>query len=553
MRKGKEFLSALLALALACGAALPARAGGPSYTVTLRYFDDIQLTYALRYPDGHLWEGNADVPIGGTEASGQIYCIDPFVAFHAMAESTWEGWVLVDRMEGYVEAAPWAVSPAMEQRGEAVRWLVVNGYRGNYLADDAESRASVERLRQLYPQSGFPALGEAITKKIAVMATKAAIWAALAGDAFELKRTSLSPADHSVFEALLRALTDDAAVGSRGLQAGDFTAFGLELDDSAAGYTVGGPNGFYGPLTVRARLINSAGGSPRLDRVYLAAGGPDADGVVFVGGPDAPALAYGAVYGTGESAQYLEGGDFVGGEWKSDAFFLKIPADREPGRGGLVTVGAMAVAENVPLEEGTPVAYVYGADGTMDWERIQAFIGAAMEGAQMSLYAQAFLRCAVTDEDPENPDPGHEPEEPADPDPGNPDQPDPEGPRPPEPDKPCNPNAPGAPGPAVPATPVIPVIPILPSLPALRLPDIDFTPARPSPSETEIPITEADGAGKNDRPAAPELSVPPPRTGDGLLTLPLLLCILGLCLPTAAFMWKRGKDGDGDTPAEATR
>ena len=378
------FATVIFAAVLAAGVASGGFAAGTeSYTATVKYYDDVMLTYNLYYPSGGVWMGSGDVPIGGAGISNQIYCADPFVAFHSMASTSWEG-TTTDKVSGYVVAAPWAASGAMQQSYDAVRWLVLNGYRGDYLGDDRESRESVSRLQGLYPNVGV------IDKTVALMATKVSIWETLAGDGVEIIRTSLDPGREAAFFALVNELVADA---SRGRPTGEvMTGFALTIEENKNDIHV--EAGFiYIPLTVTA-LVENSGGGPGIDAVFLTASGPDTDGVIFVDGADdnAQALPYGLVYGTDRSAQYIGGGVFsqVGGalEWEGSAY-MKVPSNRSPDYGDMLTIRAMAGAEGVSLSPGTPVTLVYGNGGFQDWNYVQAFIGAARDGITSDLYAEA--------------------------------------------------------------------------------------------------------------------------------------------------------------------
>ena len=365
-------------------------AGTESYTATVKYYDSVMLTYNLYYPSGGVWGGSGDVPLGGAGISSQIYCADPFVAFHSMAETTWEG-TTTDRVDGYVAAAPWAVSGAMLQNDDAVRWLVLNGYRGDFLGDDSESRESVARLQGLYP-----GLGE-IDKTIALMATKVSIWKTLAGDNVEIIRTSLDPAREAVFFALVDAMVSDAAWGT---PTGEImTEFSLSIREIKS-EIVEGAEHTYVPLTVTAQLENTGGGAG-LDGVFLTVSGPDIDDITFVDGPEegSAELPYGVIYGTDQNAQFLEGGGFAqtGGEWTWEGdVYLRIPADRAPDYGDMLTIRAMARAGSVAVYPGTPVTLVYGGGGYQDWNYVQAFIGAACDGMTADLFAEASVYTGST-------------------------------------------------------------------------------------------------------------------------------------------------------------
>ena len=365
---------------------------GSSYTATLRYYDSIMLTYRLNYPSGGIWSGSGDVPVGGMGVSSQIYCADPFVPFHSMATTTWDAptAATLDRMDGYVVAAPWAASATVQQHDDALRWLVWYGYRGDYLANDATSIASVARLNARYPGIG----PVAIDKKIALMATKVALWKLLVGDSFTILKTSLTANQQITFDRLVAALISDATTlgpaDKRGTELViEIDGGGLPLSHSSGGFD------FFGPLTVTASLEDSIGGDIQttLNDVFLTVSGPDSASIEFVDALDG-ALPSGTIYGTSQAAPYLESSGFWddGGVWTSAPFFLKVPADRLPPGGGHLTIQAFARAHDVPLMAGTPLLFVFENGGVFDWNYVQAFIGAANDGMWADLYAQARLR-----------------------------------------------------------------------------------------------------------------------------------------------------------------
>ncbi|MCL2884479.1 MAG: hypothetical protein FWF49_03210, partial [Oscillospiraceae bacterium] len=172
-------LSAVALFALLVSLSAPAAAADNNqYRIVLRYYDPIQITYTIQYPasdDRGEWTGPEDVPVGGVGVpdannkfginpylSTQIYCVDPFTPFHGQVPGLggsfeWDTGSMADTVTGYVEAAPWVTSGAMQVYGDAVRWLAANGYRGVYNyggTDDAESQASVARLNTMFPSIG---------------------------------------------------------------------------------------------------------------------------------------------------------------------------------------------------------------------------------------------------------------------------------------------------------------------------------------------------------------------------------------------------------------
>ncbi|MCL1975895.1 MAG: Cys-Gln thioester bond-forming surface protein [Firmicutes bacterium] len=378
-----------------------------SYTATLKYYDNVQITYTLTYPSGEVWSTAGDIPIGGTEISDQIYCADPFAIFHSRVDnSSWNGYATVDIKDSYVVAAPWAISGAVKQNSEAIKWLVLNGYRGDYLAaNDTESNTSVSRLQELYPS-----LMTDIDKQVALMATKVALWKVIAGDSVTVVKTSLdnNSAKKNAFTNLIEALINDAtSVPPREVISIKSSDFLLTVDNSRipASLTTIDSYTYYGPLTVKAELyeINTEIVTPQplVDKVFLTLSGQELDDISFVDSNTASAQLLSSnamIYGTITPAQYLEGGDFIlsgrGGEWESQEFYLKIPSMRnEPNLPeDHLIINAMAMSDNVPLQTGTPLTFILENDsGIQDWNAIQAFVGGAKEGLLSNMYAEAKL------------------------------------------------------------------------------------------------------------------------------------------------------------------
>ena len=416
----------ILVIALVLGAQAPCAKAVPvayadnassPYTATLLYHNDIQITYTLNYPAGGVWDGYGDIPMGGNGISEQIYCADPFIHFHPVVSDLGgasdydpKTQTQTDTIGDYVVCAPWNMSGAMKERHEAVYWIVANGFRGEYeyLAANggsgAECVASLGRLKGFYPgllPSGSNAADKR-AKQIAFMATKVAIWKVVAGDNVSIVRTSLSSADEKTFFTLVdRMVADAMAIPSHNGRTGvDTTGFGITVEGGSQPASLAhGPDGFdyYGPLAVAAKLSNTSGDiKALLDKVFLAVSGPQSAGIAFVDGIGGAALPAGlSVYGTGDSAYYLDNGggsgDFsmAGGNWTSKDFYLKIPPAR--GTADYLTVKAMAKANDVDLLKGTPLTFVYENGGMQDWEFVQAFVGAAGDAMQADLYADAVF------------------------------------------------------------------------------------------------------------------------------------------------------------------
>ncbi|MCL2785003.1 MAG: Cys-Gln thioester bond-forming surface protein [Propionibacteriaceae bacterium] len=426
-QRAKKTLPLLTAIVVVLGVLLsfsaPAMAANDVFRIVLRYYDPIQITYTIQYPaqdDRGQWTGPEDVPIGGAGVpdpankfgitdylATQIYCVDPFTPFHNRVAGlggsfAWDTGAMSDTLSGYVSAAPWVWSGAMQVYGDAVSWIAMNGYHGNYNykgTDDPESQASVARLNTMFPGIG-PTL---IDKEIAVMATKVAIWKTIAGSSVEILSTTLDgTAKRTTFDALVTALVNEGATvldpAGRLPLTGELTSTSMTLqisdigaiydDSTSAAYDI------YGPLTAEANLENAPVGSTLedMDRVFLTATGLNTNGVQFITSvaPDPlTALPTDSVPGTTDPAQYVTGTG-AGTTWTSDEFYLAIPKTRtDPDRGDALMVNAAAMSPKVTVNEGTPVVFAFANNDVQDWDAIQAFIGATTANQQVNLYARA--------------------------------------------------------------------------------------------------------------------------------------------------------------------
>ncbi|MDR2493250.1 MAG: hypothetical protein LBD25_07355 [Coriobacteriales bacterium] len=383
------------------------------YTATVKYYDDVQITYTVNYPNGGIWTGSGDIPIGGDAASGldQLYCVDPFIHFHSVATTTWQGGVTTDTMAGYSVAAPWSISTSLAYARPAVDWLIRNGYRGNYLTNDATSQQSITRLQQLYPQL-LGSLDGQTAKRICLMATKVAVWKVLEGDHVQIRTTSLPSSQQQVLDGLVTAMIQDAQ-SNRPVLGNAPTGFALAIDSTGAiVHDTGTSTNYYGPLRAQATLNDYRGTSGLLDKVLLTVNGTELSGVSYVtfnGGTTTSTftspttLPTAPVYGTGAPGWYFDGtqcatsGDVT---WTSPVFYLEVPDAR--GLGGAqaadeLTIHAMAKLNDVGLAAGTPVTLVWAnAQGIQQWNHVQAYSGAANDGLVTSMYADVALPLGAT-------------------------------------------------------------------------------------------------------------------------------------------------------------
>ncbi|MCL2548800.1 MAG: DUF5979 domain-containing protein, partial [Symbiobacteriaceae bacterium] len=419
--KTKKLLPLLVLIAaVLCSTVNPVFAADPLLRMVLRYYDNIQITYAISYPAGYdrgEWEGPEDIPIGGIGTPGpgqfdidsylatQIYCVDPFATFHGNVpglggSNKWSIDAMADTITGYVSAAPWIMSGAMQKYGDAVGWIAANGYRGvyNYSGEhDQEGKDSIVRLTAMFPTVGT------IDREIAVMATKVAIWKLLEPEAVQVVKTTLDnrPAMRTTFDALVKALVDEGLkqINPKDKMAplpGEIatTSLNLEIDNSNAEYRVidGSSFDYIGPLSLSGWLENSpSAGSPNLSKVFLTASGLNSAGVQFVAettGQPGAVLPSDTLFGTIRSEQYI-GGRSSGDAWVSDNFYLAIPKSRDnPANGDQLLIKAMAMAEGAQVVEGTPIVLAFAKDGVQDWNAIQAFVGGTSRITSVNLYAE---------------------------------------------------------------------------------------------------------------------------------------------------------------------
>jgi len=412
MMRAKFFLNVsvwiltFLATAGSAVAAIPDGSG--PYTVNVVYDDTIYIDYRLN----GVWHRSL-VPIGGaytssdgpdsTPIAGQLYCLDPTVPYYDVANITNNSdETETVTMSGYSTTSLSGSSVAIPQNWNwnAVNWLIVNGYQGNYSTNDLVSQDSVERLQALYP-----ALGTAITPEIALIATKVALWEIVAGDNFEFLDTSLSSSsDKTTVNTLIQDMVASAQSASAPTEpVTSATNFKITLDDSSANLTSSGNYQYYGPITVHAELDNPNRlldpSAPSLDKIFLTVTGTNTAGIQLVSSPGGTALPSGtdpSYDGITTATPYISNvsltrTDSGENDWSNDSvFYLEIPASRTLGSGAL-TIDAVAGITYVSLAAGTPLIFMYENNGEQDWNAIQPFIGLATSDQQAFLYAAAQL------------------------------------------------------------------------------------------------------------------------------------------------------------------
>lgn len=469
-RKSALFIATVLTILSITGIALfPALAADKnSYTVQVKYYDALTIDYTIYYPDGSFREYGEDAPVGGLKDSNgkvimnQVYCVDPFIPFGShltSSEKTTQGplvsnnynsifdirgplltknyrWVPYSKdgenwgstttytKDGYYFAAPWASSAAVQKNKDAVTWLILNGYRGDFRAHgdaNSESQISLDRLNNMYKNT----VGGYIDKSAAVMATKYALWEILtsdmSGDTVVATSTilkSVDPAWQQIFYDLSAALINDAKKGydsdarngSGAIPTSGITRLNLEIrnniDPIIEPLKDDGQYIYYGPLTVEAGISNLAGEAPALEKVFLTvndkASSVEIPSITFVSESEKEYADLNKVTlpGTARSTPYTSMRSNSSGGWGSDTFYLKIPKSLiSTGAVDInkLTVNAMAMASKVPVKEGTPAVLDYQYPdgdpkaGVQDWNAIQAYVGAATQNAEIDLFAQSSL------------------------------------------------------------------------------------------------------------------------------------------------------------------
>jgi hypothetical protein len=460
----------LIILAVTGFTLIPANAAdNNSYTVQAKYYDALTIYYKINYPDGSFREFGEDAPVGvlkdsnGKVIMNQIYCVDPFAAFVdklTSSEKTTQGplvsntykevysirgplltknyiWAPYTKdgenwgstttytKEGYTFAAPWTSSAGTQKKKDAVAWLILNGYRGDFRAhggETSESQISLDRLNNMYRNT----VGGYIDKSTALMATKYALWEILTSDmpedtvaATSTMLKNVDPVWQQIFYNLSAALINDALKwydgdarnGTGEIPLSKITSLHLDIrnniDTITAPLNETGEYMYYGPLTVGASINNPSGTAdkaPILEKVFLSVSdkisGAELPSISFVSRTTYTDLNRDALPGTNQSTQYISVSSKSGRGWESDEFYLKIPKDLISSGAvdiNRLTVKAMAMATKVPVEGGTPAVLVYQYPdghpnaGAQDWNAIQAYIGAAAQDAEIDLFAQTSL------------------------------------------------------------------------------------------------------------------------------------------------------------------
>ncbi|MDR2133346.1 MAG: Cys-Gln thioester bond-forming surface protein [Clostridiales Family XIII bacterium] len=415
MKRLKRSLS-LLSAAVLLAALLP-RAAAPAfaadvvdtnkYTVKLSYDDNIQINYQHRegVAIDDWWRGNGDIPLGGASLGGaagaipQLYCVDAAVPFHSRVSamggaSAWQGGKSTDTVPNYVVASPETLPDKLKTHWNELAWLAVNGY-----SDSASLTAMRTRYSNLADNTGSL---KDFDYDVAVMATKVAVWHFTNPDVayfstnffaksiMEANKTKKPPQDtpsgvkHRQFVALAKRLVEDAtayAANPAGTPL-NLPQMELAIENNTILNTVVDGITYRGPYKI---VGNGALTSD--DLVFLEMDGPEGSGFAPIGfytknQDDSFAPI------PGDLQKY--GGNYKGpGIRTGQEFYIGVPAGVS--LDGL-SMTALARATTKATTE-TPVVLVHQnpATGAQDWKAVQAFIGLANAGVEITVYGQAVL------------------------------------------------------------------------------------------------------------------------------------------------------------------
>ncbi|MDR1617374.1 MAG: Cys-Gln thioester bond-forming surface protein [Syntrophomonadaceae bacterium] len=403
MKKVKKTLSLLLAalwLSLIWSPAALAEGDTNVYTVVLEYDDNVQLLYMHHGSNvDEWWTTRGDVPLGGAKLNGelvipQLYCVDAQVPFHSYVgnvggATTSPGGRTTDTVPGYVAVSPNELPAVLHGHWNELSWLVMNGY-----SDDA----SLAALNTKYSDFLGDNIGSLpnITKDVAVMATKAAVWHYTNPDVAFLSTNFLDKSNgdpnsangvkHRQFVALMKRLVADADEYAANPSVPLYEApLEIEIDPSLdpPDETTDLDATFYGPYYVRSTNVGT------IEKVFLDISGPTGSGSIDF--YKFSALTYTAILKDlqkyGEDSTSIGAGVDIG-----EAFYIRVPNDVS-----LDNVSITAFTRATVSDVAMPVVLVHqNADGSQDWEAIQAFIGLTTGNA--TVYASATLPLNLTNE-----------------------------------------------------------------------------------------------------------------------------------------------------------
>jgi TQXA domain-containing protein len=394
---GTLLLAAVWLLILLSPAAL-ADADTNTYTVVLQYNDNVQLRYLHSEGIDEWWTTTGDVPLGGARLNGdlvipQLYCVDAQVPFHSYVDdmggsTTYPGGRTTDTVPDYVAVSPNEMPLVLHGHWNELSWLVMNGYSDDY--NDNSDNDSLADLNTSYPTLS-DTIGSLtpITKDVAVMATKAAVWhytnpdVAFVSTNF-LDRSNGNPNSangikHRQFVALMKALVADADAYAANPNIPLYgPSLEINIDNSVATTDIMTDPGFtfYGPYSITSNV-------PGTEKAFLETTAPGSSGIGFYSAPGTGItnIISGDLQRYGEESSDRGPGVDIG-----EDFYIKAPNSVSLDNVN-ITAFTRATVSGVPM----PIVLVHQeADGEQDWEAIQAFIGLTTNG-NATAYASAVL------------------------------------------------------------------------------------------------------------------------------------------------------------------
>ncbi|MDR1589062.1 MAG: thioester domain-containing protein [Oscillospiraceae bacterium] len=405
-RRLLSLLSLLVVGAMLVGAPALAAPDTNTYTVQVAYYDDIQMTYNIPGPfedEQHV----GDIPIGGAflgSASGswaisQVYCIDAAVPFHSYARDGQDdastegsGAEVLDTVPNYVAVSPDLLPASQRENWDEIVWILQNGF--------SDMNSLVRMRAELPGLSSIATMSSVDLWKVAVMATKAAIWHFTNG--VEIISTNFTPEIETQFYLLLNALIDGAEKASPAAEYSPAEQFTLNISGGSATMTPTRSGGvdFYGPFTATA-----SSGVKSLEKVYLEISSDttgNSAGFYTAAQPSAAIPANLVKYGLTDAEVNRGSGIDIG-----TPFYIGIPENSQLANGKPVTIEAFTRGQTTasyPIP--TVLVHQNADDGSQDWYTVQAFVG--LSTGSLTVYGSGRL----TFNTPDSPPPTDSPTEP---------------------------------------------------------------------------------------------------------------------------------------------
>jgi hypothetical protein len=387
MRAQRKKLFPLLSIAvllLVLFTAFPKAQDDQRYDVTVTYDDHIQITYNVLEDNGKWRSGPGDIQLGKiTDANGnvlvhQIYCAAATVPFHEIADVPDSE---IDHIDNYTIAIPAIANLSYGKSERQILWLVANGYAGE-AGGLSDSNLSVINLNSLYANE----VGGAISPKVALIATKIAIWH-YTDPTLSVLSATLDKSDYDKMLKLVKALVRDADAYGSSSSPLPGTQLSLSIDDGSIAFSSVVASYYYvGPFVVDATLIN-ANNSPSLERAYLSLSGRQTAGIEFVADNSGTPLNTAPAYGQSASSTpqpYVDAAN-------NYTFYLKVPATNAYGDLSGLSILALGKVPQVDYQK-TPQFFVYSKDnGFHDYHYVQAFVGLLEAGTNADIYDEAKL------------------------------------------------------------------------------------------------------------------------------------------------------------------